>query len=332
MESEYNNPTPPKQKKSIVWKILLGIILFFSVLANLVMVVILVSTVAIFTAGSTGGLMEEMIESGPRTNKIAVIRLEGIINREMADDIIEQIESAQKDKNVKALIIRTFTPGGSVFASDRIHNQIMKFRQGTSKPVVAFMEGLAASGGYYTSVACDKIIAEPTTITGSIGVIMGHFVLQELLEEKLGIQPVVIKSGLKKDWPSSFSEVTAEQKEYLQNKLIGPAYERFVLLIAQGRVEQLTPEEIRLLADGSIYNATEAMNNGLIDEIGYIDDAIELAKTLAGIEKAYVVEYKRPFSLTSWLDSKTEILPRLDRTGLYELTTPQLMYIWHAEY
>ena len=306
--------------------------LFFSVLANLAMVVILVATVAVFTARTTEGLIEEKIEFGPRKNKIAVVRLEGIINREMADDIIEQIESARKDINVKALIIRTFSPGGSVFASDRIHNQIKEFRQQTNKPVIAFMEGLAASGGYYTSVACNKIIAEPTTITGSIGVIMGHFVLQKLLEEKLGIQPVVIKSGPKKDWPSSFSEVTDEQKEYLQNKLIGPAYERFVLLIAQGREEQLTPEEIRLLADGSIYNATEAMNNGLIDRIGYMDTAIELAKTLAGIEKAYVIEYKRPFSLTNWLDSKTQILPRLDRAGLYELTTPQLMYIWHVEY
>ena len=332
MESEYNNLTHPKQKKSTGWKIFFAIMLFFSVLANLAMVVILVATVAVFTARTTEGLIEEKIEFGPRKNKIAVVRLEGIINREMADDIIEQIESARKDINVKALIIRTFSPGGSVFASDRIHNQIKEFRHKTNKPVVAFMEGLAASGGYYTSVACDKIIAEPTTITGSIGVIMGHFVLKELLEEKLGIQPVVIKSGPKKDWPSSFSEVTDEQKEYLQNKLIGPAYERFVLLIAQGREEQLSLEEIRLLADGSIYNATEAMDNGLIDGIGYMDDAIELAKSLAGIEKASVVEYKRPFSLTSWLDSKTELLSRLDRAGLYELTTPQLMYIWHTEY
>ena len=331
MESEYNNFAQPRQKRSTGWKIFLGIILFLSILANLIMVVILVATVAVFTAGTTEGLIEEMIVSGPGTNKIAVIRLEGIINRDTADEIIDHIKSAQKDKNVKAVIIRTFSPGGSVFASDRIYNQITEFRRETNKPVVAFMEGLAASGGYYTSVACDKIIAEPTTITGSIGVIMGHFVLQGLLEEKLGIQPVVIKSGLKKDWPSSFSEVTDEQKEYLQTKLIGPAYERFVQLIADGR-EQLTLEQVRPLADGSIYNANEALANKLIDEIGYFDAAVELARTLAGIEKACVVEYKKPFSLTTWLDAKTAILPRLDRTGLYELATPRLMYIWSVDY
>ena len=327
MESECNNFAQPRQKKTAGWKIFIAIILFFSILANLAMVVILVATVAVFTAGTTEGLIEEKIASGPRANKIAVIRLEGIINRETADDIIGQIESAQKDINVKALIIRTFSPGGSVFASDRIHNQIMKFRTQTNKPVVAFMEGLAASGGYYTSVACDKIIAEPATITGSIGVIMGHFVLQQLFEEKLGIQPVVIKSGPKKDWPSSFSEVTDEQKAYLQDKLIGPAYERFVMLIAQGR-ESLDIEQVRPLADGSIYNATEALENKLIDRIGYFDDAVTLTKTLAGIEKAYIIEYKRPFSLASWLNSKAQFIPKLDRAALYELTTPQLMYIW----
>jgi len=331
MESEYNNFAQPVQKRSTGWKIFFGIVLFFSILANLVMVVILVGTVAVFTAGTTEGLIEETIVSGPGANKIAVIRLEGIINRETADEIIGHIKSAQKDKNVKAIIIRIFSPGGSVFASDRIYNQIMDFRQQTNKPVVAFMEGLAASGGYYTSVACDKIIAEPTTITGSIGVIMGHFVLRGLLEEKLGIQPVVIKSGLKKDWPSSFSDVTDEQKEYLQTKLIGPAYERFIQLVADGR-EELTLEQVRPLADGSIYNADEALANKLIDDIGYFDAAVELAKTLAGIEKVRVVEYKKPFSLATWLDAKAAILPRLDRTGLYELTTPQLMYIWSVEY
>lgn len=331
MESEYNNFAQPVQKKSTGWKIFFGIMLFFSVLANLAMVIILVATVAVFTTSTADGLIEDMVAPGPRGNKIVLIRLEGIITRELSDNIIDQIKSAKKDKTVKAIIIRTFTPGGSVFASDRIYNQIMKFRQQTNKPVIAFMEGLAASGGYYTSVACDKIIAEPTTITGSIGVIMGHFVLQELLEEKLGIQPVVIKSGVKKDWPSTFSQVTEEQKEYLQNKLIRPAYERFIKLIADGR-EQLTLDQVRLLADGSIYNATEAKDNKLIDEIGYIDDAIELAKTMAGIEKAYVIEYKRPFSLRTLLNSKTKIFPRLDRTSLYELTTPQLMYIWNIAY
>jgi len=138
--------------------------------------------------------------------------------------------------------VRIISPGGSVGASDRIHHEILRFRDKTSKPAVAFMQTLAASGGYYASVACDKIISEPTAITGSIGVIMNHLVLKELLEEKLGISPVVIKSGPRKDWPSVFSEVTDEQKQYVTDKLINPAYDRFVQLVVQGR-EMLTPRD-----------------------------------------------------------------------------------------
>lgn len=115
------------------------------------------------------------------------------------------------------------------------------------------MQGIAASGGYYTSVACDKIIAEPTTITGSIGVISLYLVVQELLEHKLGILPVVIKAGAKKDWPSYFQAPSEEQLQYLQNKLVNPAYERFVQIVAEGRNATLTESQVRQLADGSIF-------------------------------------------------------------------------------
>ncbi len=114
------------------------------------------------------------------------------------------------------MIIRVNSPGGTISGSDQIHNEIVKYRSETNQPVVAFMQGVAASGGYYSSVACDKIIAEPTAITGSIGVIMGYLVLQQLLEEKLGIQPIVVKAGDKKDWP----------------KLVPDAYRRAVAVYA----------------------------------------------------------------------------------------------------
>jgi len=143
------------------------------------------------------------------------------------------------------------------------------------------MQGVAASGGYYTSVACDKIIAEPTAITGSIGVIMGYLVVQELLEEKLGIQPVVIKEGRRKDWPSSFQPPTEEQLQYLQDKVLTPAYERFVQIVDEGR-PSLTLADVRRLADGGIYSTSEALNENLIDEIGYLDEAIKQVKSLAG--------------------------------------------------
>jgi len=191
------------------------------------------------------------------------------------------------------------------------------------------MSNIAASGGYYVSVACQQIIAEPTTITGSVGVIMGYFVLEELLEGKLGIQPVIIKSGKKKDWPSSFSPPTEEQLQYLEDKIIIPSYERFVQIVADGR-KSLSLKDVRRLSDGSIYWAEEALSEQLIDEIGYLDDAIENIKSIAGIEEAQVVEYRRPLSLASFLRVRSDNILNINRNTLYELNTPQILYLWNA--
>ncbi len=340
--SDFSQPQPPepiyslpedsptkKRKKRTGWRIFWGIFIGLSVLANIVlfMMLIAVSVAAVFGTGPRDGFVEEVIQKGPRTTKIAVLSVQGVIADELSGDVYKQLKAAREDNSVKGVIIRVESPGGMVSASDQIHNEILKYRRQTNKPVVAFMQGIAASGAYYASVACDKIVAEPTTITGSVGVIMGYFVLQELFEEKLGIQPVIVKSGLKKDWPSSFQPPTDEQRQYLQDKLITPAYERFVKLVDEGR-PSLTLEEVRRLADGSIYAASEALDEKLIDKIGYLDDAIEEVMSLAGVEKAQVVEYRKPFSLARFLDARTSGILKIDRAALYEFTTPQLLYLW----
>jgi protease-4 len=312
------------------WKIFLGIILGFSIIANLVLLLALAVSITLFAVGKSEYFIEKVLEKGPAANKIAVIRIEGIINNKLSEDVGQQIKAAKEDKNVKAVIFRTNSPGGGIAASDRIYDQICRFRTETGKPAVAFMETVAASGGLYTSCGCNKIIAEPTTITGSIGVIMGHLILKDLFELKLGIKPVIIKSGPKKDWPTTFEPVTEEQITYLNDKLITPAYERFVSAVANSRKDILTVEQIRTLADGSIYNASEALENKLIDEIGYMPEAIALAKSLAGVSDAKVIEYTKPFSFENLLEAKT--LFRLNRDTLYELTTPQLMYLWDASF
>jgi protease-4 len=319
---------PQSPPKGSGWKIFLGIILGFSIIANLVLLFALAASIIIFTAGKSDYLLEKAVEEGRGANKIAVIKIEGIINNKLAEDVSQQIKAAKKDKNVKAVIFRTNSPGGGISASDRIYDEICRFRTETGKPAVAFMETVAASGGLYTSCGCDKIIAEPTTITGSIGVIMGTFVLQDLFEQKLGIKPVIIKSGPKKDWPTAFEPVTEEQIQYINEKLISPAYERFVNIVAKSRKDVLTIEQIRVLADGSIYNAPEALENKLIDDIGYMPEAIALAKSLAKITDAKVVEYEKPFSFENFLEAKS--IFRIDRDTIYELTTPQLMYLWDA--
>ncbi len=317
----------PKSRSG--WKIFWGIFIGLVVLGNAVLFMLLLGLVAFFAAGEKGKFVEDVIQEGLRANKIAIINIQGVINSEKAQDIYKQLKTAEKDKRIKGLILRVASPGGTISGSDQIHNEIRKYREQTGRPVVAFMQGVAASGGYYASVACNKIVSEPTAITGSIGVIMNYFVLQELLEEKLGIQPVVVKSGLRKDWPSSFTKPDEEQLKYFQDKLITPAYERFVQIVADGR-EELGLDEVRRLADGSIYGASEALEEKLIDKIGYLDEAIEEIKSLAGIKEAYVVEYHKPFSLASFLDARANSVFKIDRSTLYEFNTPELLYLWSA--
>jgi len=321
-------PVVKPPKKGTGWKVFFGVILVLSILANIALVLMLIGMVAIFTTGQRRLFTEEVIRKGPSRTKIAVIAVEGIINSEQAKDVYRQLKQARQDRYVRGLIIRVNSPGGTISGSDQIYNEILKYRDEEKKPVVAFMQGVAASGGYYTSVACEKIIAEPTTITGSIGVISLYFVIQELLEDKLGILPVVVKSGEKKDWPSVFRKPEEPELQYLQDKLITPAYERFVEIVVKERSAVLSESRLRQLADGSIFGAQEALQEKLIDKIGYLDEAIELVKSLAGIEKAEVVEYRKSFSLASFLSYRSQNTLKINRDTLYEFSTPQIMYLW----
>ena len=316
-----------KEVKRTGWKIFVVVIIGLCMLAMGALFLLLVGVVTMFRSIPQDVFTEEIVRSGSRWNKIVLLDVQGIINQQQAEGFYQQLRVVQKDNNVKGLIVRVNSPGGTVSGSDQIYNEILKYREKTQKPVVAFMQGVAASGGYYVSVACDKVMSEPTTITGSVGVIMGYLVLEQLLEEKLGIQPVISKSGMKKDWPSSFRIPTNEEKQYIQDKLIKPAYERFVEIVAKGR-ESLSMEEVRSLSDGSIYSAQEAMDEKLIDGIGYLDEAIEEVMALAGVEDAQVVSYERPFSFSSILRSQRSNILNFDSKTLYELSTPELLYLW----
>ena len=325
-----SRPITRPARKGTGWRIFWGIVLALSVMANIALFLMLIGVVALFTTGQRSILTEEVVREGPARNKIAMVSVQGIINGQLASDVYRQLKVAGQDRRVKGLIVRVNSPGGTISASDQIYQQIGKFRGESNIPVIAFMQGVAASGGYYTSVACEKIIAEPTTITGSIGVISWYLVVQELLEEKLGVLPVTVKSGPKKDWPSSFREPAPEELQYMQDKLITPAYERFVQVVAEGRKAKLDANEVRRLADGGIFGAQEAYDEKLIDDIGYLDEAIDLVKSLAGIDKAQVVEYRKPFSFGDFLSYRKPNLLKLDRSTLYELGTPQVLYLWSA--
>ncbi len=326
----------PKKKKGSGWKIFWGIVITLSVLANGIMFIGIIAMGAVLSGGSGGGyhddgLEERILMDGSHRQKIAVINLVGIIDGEMSKWVNMQVERAENDTNVKALILRINSPGGGVSASDQIHYCISRFKETTNKPVLGFMQSVAASGGYYSAVACDEIMAEPTTITGSIGVIMNYMVVKELLEEKLGINPVTIKSGKRKDWPSMFHEPTDEQKTYLSEKIITPAYDRFVNLVDEGR-PNLAEHEVRQLADGSIFTAPEAMDKGLIDEVGYFDAAVTKIEEMAHLSNARIVEYNQKFSVWSIMGAQSKKgTINIESELLDKLAAPRLLYLWDGK-
>jgi len=313
-----------KSRKTSGLRFIARIIFGLSIIINIMLFFMLLAAAAF---SSSQMYLESVVKDGDMSSKIAVISIEGVINNETAKDVSRQIKQAASDSFVKALIIRTNTPGGGVSPSDQINHEIAKFREKTGKPVVAFMQSVAASGGYYTSVACDSIVAEPTVITGSIGVIMQFMGVKYLFEEKLGIYPVTIKSGEKKDWPNMFKDITEEQVAYLEGKIVMPAYERFVELVVQGRSDVLTEDQVRRLADGSIYSAPEALENNLIDQIGYFEDVVAAVESMAGISDAQVIEYSKPFSFESMM-AQSSFGINIDSTAVEELTVPKLQYIW----
>lgn len=333
---DFNTYDPyPRKKKGSGWKIFWGIVITLSLLANAFMLIAIVGMGAVITAGSGSyvddGMVENVLVPGAYSRKIAVINITGIIDDAMSDWVRRQIEKAENDDSVHALIIRIVTPGGAVASSDQIHYYINRYKSRTQKPVLGFMQSVAASGGYYSAVACDEIMAEPTTVTGSIGVIMNYMVLKGLLEEKLGINPITIKSGKRKDWPSMFTEVTDEQKQYLSEKLVLPAYDRFVELVAEGRQAVLTEDQVRQLADGSIFTAPEAKEKKLIDTIGYLDDAVARAQQMAGISEATVVEYQPRFSFWNVLSARSKPDINLESKILEYLAAPRLLYLWDGK-
>lgn len=329
---------PPK-KKAGVWRILSAVLLILSILANVVLLLAVIGMAAMmvsttgFTSRSAAGdnIVETTLVAGSRHHKIAAIRIEGVIDNAMSAWVRTQLDAAERDPSVKGVIVRINSPGGGVASSDQVHYAITRYKEQTGKPVLAFMQSVAASGGYYSAVACDEIMAEPTAITGSIGVIMSHLVVKDLLEEKLGISPVVIKSGERKDWPSMFSDTTDEQRRYLDERVIRPAFERFVQLVAAGRSEKLTEAQVRHLADGSIFTAPDALTSKLIDRIGYFEQAVKTLADRTGLSNPTVVEYSQKFSMLSFLGAEANHGIKIDADLLEKLLVPQLMYIWDGK-
>ncbi|MEC4687477.1 MAG: signal peptide peptidase SppA [Nitrospirota bacterium] len=225
-------------------------------------------------------------------DRIALIRIEGVILD--SKETVRELKEFGESSTVKAIVLRIDSPGGGVVPSQEIHDAVKRVRNKNNKTVVASMGTVAASGGYYIASATDRIMANPGTLTGSIGVIMELTNLQGLFK-KIGVENVVVKSGRYKDIGSPFRKMTPEDRRILQ-AVMDDVHGQFIEAVAEGR--SLDISEVRRLADGRIFTGRQAKDVKLVDELGNLDDAIRLAADMVGIEgEPKVVEPSKPFSL-----------------------------------
>jgi len=262
---------------------------------------------------------------------VAVIRLDGMIvsgrnatslqaiTPERVDDLLKQ---AEEDPFVQAVVVRIDSPGGDVVASDEIYRMLL----GMEKPVVASMGSVAASGGYYIACGADYIVAHPDSLTGSIGVI-SQFVNAEGLMKKLGVEVVVIASGPAKDIGSPFREMT-EEEQALWRGIIDEVYEDFVAVVAERR--GLPMDRVRELADGRVYTGHQALEAGLVDDLGTLEDAIAKAAELGGIEgEPEVIELSPPPSfLDLWMGFQSRLSTLSPEEILGTWGMPSVQYRW----
>ena len=245
--------------------------------------------------------LEEYTLQGKGDEKVLVISIKGFISDGpkglpfarrpgTVQEVVSQLKKAEKDEKIKALILKIDSPGGTVTASDMLYHELMRYKECSGAKVVSIMMSVAASGGYYTALSSDFIIAHPTSITGSIGVVFLRPNITGLMG-KIGLGIEVDKSGINKDMGSPFRGPTGEEKQMMQ-KLIDNFAEKFVTLAANRR--HLGEEVLARVSSGRIFDADDALRLGLIDRMGYLDDAIREAEKLSGLsEGAKVIVYRR---------------------------------------
>jgi protease-4 len=279
---------------------------------------------------------EILLQRGSRgtADKIAVITMRGLISSSlpgtvtdsMVDDMRAALQQARDDNHVKAIVLEVDSPGGEVTASDAIYSALIKTR--ARKPVVVYMDSLAASGGYYVSCGGKYLMASDTTITGSIGVIIQTLNYEQLFN-KIGLASVIFKSGKFKDMLNGARPITPEERELVQS-FIMKTYDKFLGIVAKER--NLPADLLRnTIADGRILSGKDAFDNKLIDGLGELDDAFAKAKQLGNAPEAKVVKYGPPFSLSRFLrifgeaNSKIELqlpkqlIPQLESGRAYFL-------------
>jgi protease-4 len=338
---------PQRSFARVVFTTLASAILGLSITLNLM-----------FLAGF-GGVMglshvepieRKVLVSGDEKTKIAVIPVSGVIMNGTADRFAEMLGVVERDKSVKAVVIEVETPGGAVTPSDQMYARIRRFKDVTKLPVVVSMGGLATSGGYYLSCAADYIVCQRTTLTGNIGVILPRYNMSKLASA-YGIEEVTVTAPANgfKNAGSMFAPIKPEETQYLQT-LIDEAYGNFTGVVTTGRKGKLKGK-IEEIANGKVYTATEALQLGLVDAVGYPMDAYDKAAQLAGVSNKHVVKYSKPASFLDLFgggDAKSNVSAKVDGGGqggvtinglnvnvdanlFDEWSRPRLLYLWRGQ-
>lgn len=286
------------------------------VIGILILVVVLIA----LSTGASLFLKEAPVVSA---DKIALIKVDGLILD--SRDVIDQLKKYSKNSSVKAIVLRIDSPGGAVVPSQEIYEEIKKVRAKNQK-VITSMGTVAASGGYYIASASDKIMANPGTLTGSIGVIMEFASFEQLLN-KIGVKGEVVKSGPLKDVGDPMRTMTADEKAYLQ-KVINDVYDQFVSAVAEGR--HMDKAKVLSLADGSVYTGRQAKDLGLVDELGDQEDAVRLAARMCNIKgEPKVITEEKKTSLLDLLRGKEDV-GNIFR-GMVPRNLETLMYVFSPQ-
>jgi protease-4 len=287
--------------------------------------------------------LEEHVVSGEGKAKVLLIDISRAIGSEEEEGafgvrrresttarIREELEEAGKDDRVRAVVLRINSPGGTVTASDIVFHELMTFKAAHHMPVVAQLLDMGTSGAYYVALAADEIIASPTSVTGSIGVVMYGINLSGLMD-KIGVKNQTLKAGARKDIGSPLRVMMPDEETILQS-VLNQMQERFLMLVRERR-PGLSAETVQTISDGRVLSADQALQAGLVDRIGYLDDALDAAKRRAGVEQARVVLYRRPQDFAENIYSHAALGPpqvnllNLDFGGV-PLRSPQLLYMW----
>ena len=290
-------------------------------------------------------LVEEELfrESLFAADKIALIDVNGMLTNDNEPKLLgkgehpvslllEQLDKARRDRAVKAVLLRINSPGGTVVATELMHDEIVHFKRRTGKPVIALMMDVAASGAYYIACACDEIVAQPSTVTGSIGVIMLTFEISGTMN-MIGVTSDAITSGPHKDSGSPFRKMQPEERELFQ-QIVNEMYERFVRVVDEAR-PNLDETKVRELADGRVYIAAQALENGLIDRIATVRETIQAVKQRIGAKKTRLVTYRRPLAYRPNFYARAPYRPggdvnliNIDLPDWLGAATPRFMYLW----